>query len=79
MVALRGVGKAVQVDGIRDGAESTGIQTVRIEAPDARSLPAMLAPQVRQAMLHLSRNVRDRALAIWAYGLNGTTSQLDSS
>ncbi|MDE2221071.1 MAG: ATP-binding protein, partial [Gammaproteobacteria bacterium] len=63
MVGLRGVGKTVLLDRMRDDAEASGIQTVRIEAPEARSLPAMLAPQLRQAMLRLSRNAKAKALA----------------
>jgi hypothetical protein len=63
MVGLRGVGKTVLLDRMRDDSESTGIQTVRIEAPESRSLPALLAPQLRQALLRLSRNARAKALA----------------
>jgi hypothetical protein len=63
MVGLRGVGKTVLLDRMRDDAEANGIQTVRIEAPEARSLPAILAPQLRQAMLRLSRNAQAKALA----------------
>jgi hypothetical protein len=56
MVGLRGVGKTVLLDRMRDDAEASGVHTVRIEAPEGRSLPALLAPQLRQAMLRLSRN-----------------------
>ncbi len=63
MVGLRGVGKTVLLDRMRDDAEAAGIQTVRIEAPEARSLPALLAPQLRQALLRLSRNQKAKALA----------------
>ena len=63
MVGLRGVGKTVLLDRMRDDAEGSGIQTVRIEAPEARSLPALLSPQLRQALLRLSRNEKAKALA----------------
>ncbi len=63
MVGLRGVGKTVLLDRMRDDAEAAGIQTVRIEAPESRSLPALLAPQLRQALLRLSRNQKAKALA----------------
>jgi predicted transcriptional regulator len=63
MVGLRGVGKTVLLDRMRDAAEAAGIHTVRIEAPEGRSLPAMLAPQVRQALLRLSRNEKAKDLA----------------
>ncbi len=63
MVGLRGVGKTVLLDRMRDDAESTGIQTARVEAPESRSLPALLAPQLRQALLRMSRNERARELA----------------
>ena len=55
LVGLRGVGKTVLLDRIRDDAEAAGIHTVRIEAPESRSLPALLAPQLRQALLRLSQ------------------------
>lgn len=54
MVGLRGVGKTVLLDQVRKDAESAGMYAVRIEAPENRSLPAMLAPQLRQALLRLS-------------------------
>src|ERR1700730_11019911 len=63
MVGLRGVGKTVLLDSMRDAAEGAGIHTLRIEAPEGRSLPAMLAPQLRQALLRLSRNDRAKAFA----------------
>ena len=55
MIGLRGVGKTVLLDRMRDNAEAAGLQTLRIEAPEGRSLPAILAPQLRQALLRLSR------------------------
>src|SRR3990172_8461670 len=55
MIGLRGVGKTVLLDRMRDDAEAAGIHTVGAEAPEGRSLPALLAPQLRQALLRLSR------------------------
>ncbi len=66
MVGLRGVGKTVLLDRLRDDAEATGIHTIRIEAPEGRSLPALLAPQLRQALLRLSRNEKAKAMATTA-------------
>lgn len=63
MVGLRGVGKTVLLDRMRDDAEGAGIHTVRIEAPESRSLPALLAPQLRQALLRLSHNEQAKDLA----------------
>jgi hypothetical protein len=60
MVGLRGVGKTVLLERLRDEAEGAGIQTMRMEAPESKSLPALLAPQLRQALLRLSRNERAR-------------------
>lgn len=60
MIGLRGVGKTVLLDRMRDDAESVGIQTLRIEAPENRSLPALLAPELRRALLRLSRNARSK-------------------
>jgi len=62
-VGLRGVGKTVLLDRMRDDAEAIGLQTVRIEAPEGRSLPAMLAPQLRQALLRLSRTDKAKDMA----------------
>jgi hypothetical protein len=63
MVGLRGVGKTVLLDRMREDAEASGLQTLRIEAPEDRSLPAMIAPQLRQALLKLSRNEKAKAFA----------------
>ncbi len=63
MVGLRGVGKTVLLDRLRDDAETAGIQTLRVEAPESRSLPAILAPQLRQALLRLSRNEQAKEFA----------------
>ncbi|MCC7047093.1 MAG: ATP-binding protein [Alphaproteobacteria bacterium] len=63
MVGLRGVGKTVLLDRMRDDAEAEGIHTIRIEAPENRSLPSILAPQLRQALLRLSQISRAKKLA----------------
>lgn len=63
MVGLRGAGKTVLLDRIRDDAEASGIQTLRVEAPESRSLPAILAPQLRQCLLRLARNEQAKDLA----------------
>ena len=55
MVGLRGVGKTVLLERIRVDTEADGMHTVRMEAPEGRSLPALLAPQLRVALLRLSR------------------------
>ncbi|MCC7232493.1 MAG: ATP-binding protein [Bacteroidia bacterium] len=54
IVGLRGVGKTVLLDLIRDDAENSGVHTIRIEAPEKRSLPALIAPQLRKELLRLS-------------------------
>lgn len=85
MVGLRGVGKTVLLDRMRDEAESSGVHTLRIEAPEGRSLPALLAPQLRQALLRLSRQKQAaewaqrglRALAGFAKGLKVKYSDIE--
>lgn len=64
LVGLRGVGKTVLLDRLRMDAENSGIHTVRIEAPEGRSLPALLAPQLRQALLRLSQVAAARDYAV---------------
>lgn len=63
MVGLRGVGKTVLLDRMREDAEAAGLNTLRIEAPESRSLPALLAPQLRLALLRMSRDDRVKDLA----------------
>jgi hypothetical protein len=63
MVGLRGVGKTVLLDQMRKEAEESGVHTIRLEAPEARSLPALLAPQLRLALLRLSRVEKAKDLA----------------
>jgi len=54
MVGLRGVGKTVLLERMRTDAERRGTQTLRIEAPEDRSLPAILAPSLRRALRGLA-------------------------
>lgn len=63
MVGLRGVGKTVLLERIRLEAEGLGFHTVQMEAPESRSLPALLAPNLRRALIRLSRveTAKDRA------------------
>lgn len=63
MVGLRGVGKTVLLEQMRTDAEALGIHTARIEAPESRSLPALLAPQLRIALLRLSKVEKAKDLA----------------
>jgi hypothetical protein len=63
MVGLRGVGKTVLLDRMRDDAEASGVETLRMEAPERRSLPALLAPELRQSLLRLSRNEKAKDLS----------------
>jgi hypothetical protein len=63
LVGLRGVGKTVLLDRLRQEAEAAGVVTVRAETPENRSLPALLAPQLRLALLKLSRQAKAQALA----------------
>lgn len=77
MVGLRGVGKTVLLEQMRADAEAANVCTVRVEAPENRSLPSIIAPQLRLALLQLTLvgPARDkakralRALAGFAKGL----------
>jgi predicted AAA+ superfamily ATPase len=60
---LRGVGKTVLLNRIRLDAEARGIVAVSIEAPEERSLPALLAPALRTALLQLDRGKALKARA----------------
>ena len=63
LVGLRGVGKTVLLDRIREDAEATGIYSLRVEASENRSLPSILAPQLRTALLKLSNREAAKQLA----------------
>ena len=60
MVGLRGVGKTVLLNRIRTEAEDDGLQTLSVESLEGRSLPALLAPQLREALLAMSRSEHAR-------------------
>ena len=55
LYGLRGVGKTVLLNRIRLDAEARGIAGVKVEAPEERSLPALLIPALRATLLRLSR------------------------
>jgi AAA ATPase-like protein len=55
LVGLRGVGKTVLLNRIRLDAEARGIACVSLEAPEDRSLPALIAPGLRATLLKLDR------------------------
>lgn len=63
MVGLRGTGKTVLLDRMRRDAEAEGFLTLRVEAPENRSLPAILAPELRLALLSLSTKAKAGDLA----------------
>lgn len=54
-VGLRGVGKTVLLTRIAQETEARGFIVVQIEAPEKRSLPALLIPSLRTALLKLDR------------------------
>ena len=77
MVGLRGVGKTVLLNRIRQDAEHRGIHALRIEAPEERSLPSILAPELRIALIKLSNREAAKVLAQQALrGLAGFVGAL---
>ena len=54
LYGLRGVGKTVLLNRIRLNAEAEGLVSVPIEAPEGRSLPAILIPAMRSALIRMS-------------------------
>lgn len=55
LVGLRGVGKTVLLNRIRELAEETGYRAVFIEAHESKPLPALLLPHLRQLLIALDR------------------------
>ena len=67
MVGLRGVGKTVLLDRIRQHAEAEGNFTLWIEHVENLSLPSKLVPQLRIALLRLSSRSRAKDLTRRAF------------
>jgi hypothetical protein len=63
LVGLRGVGKTVLLNRLHNDAMAAGLVTVLLEAPEERSLPALLAPFLRIALLKLDRLAHGADLA----------------
>ncbi len=63
MVGLRGVGKTVLLNRIFLDAESRGFATVFLEAPEGRSLPGLISPPLRVALVKMSRGAAARDAA----------------
>src|SRR5579872_4428434 len=61
LYGLRGVGKTVLLNRIRADAEERGMIAVRMEAPEGRSLPGLLAPALRAALIRLDRMEQAKA------------------
>ena len=55
MVGLRGVGKTVLLNRLKNNAETEGLICVQFESPENRNLPAVIAPSLRVALLKLNR------------------------
>jgi hypothetical protein len=55
MVGLRGVGKTVLLNRLKNNAEEEGIICTQFESPENRSLPAMIVPSLRTVLLKLDR------------------------
>lgn len=58
MVGLRGVGKTVLLNRIREMSEAKGFHAMLIEAHEDKSLPALLIPPLRKLLLRLDSQVR---------------------
>ena len=62
MIGLRGVGKTVLLRRVQQDAEAQGMHVVFVEAPERRSLPALLAPKLRAELIALDRRHAASAL-----------------
>jgi len=68
LIGLRGVGKTVLLNKITRDAAGRGFATVVIEAPEGKSLPGLLVPALREALLRLDRGQQALTLAKRALG-----------
>jgi hypothetical protein len=53
LVGLRGVGKTVLLNKVRELAEASGYSVVMIESTESRALPELLIPALRQVLIQL--------------------------
>jgi hypothetical protein len=72
MVGLRGVGKTVLLTRIAQDAESRGFAVVTVETPEKRSLPALIIPALRSALLKVDRAAASGALVKKALSVLGS-------
>jgi hypothetical protein len=56
MVGLRGVGKTVLLNHLANEAEAKEFAVIQIETPEKRSLPALMIPALRSALLKLDKS-----------------------
>jgi len=75
LFGLRGVGKTVLLNRLQIEAEAKGLTTVLLEAPEKRSLPALLLPAMRTALLKLDRMVAGGDMALRALRALGSFVQ----
>ena len=69
VVGLRGVGKTVVLNQIRDIADELGVRSIQIEATEDRNLLELLIPRIQQALMAMDRGERvvagvKRAIAV---------------
>lgn len=55
LTGLRGVGKTVLLNEIARNAQQSGYRTIVVEAHEGKSLPALLAPYLRELLFELDR------------------------
>ena len=55
MIGLRGVGKTVLLNRLKNDAEYEGLICVQFESPENRNLPSILVPSLRTALFKLDR------------------------
>ncbi|MDO8693008.1 MAG: ATP-binding protein [Sheuella sp.] len=72
MVGLRGVGKTVLLNRLKNDAEAEGLVCVQFESPENRNLPAMLVPCLRAALFKLDRIAGTRDLVARAVKVLGS-------
>jgi hypothetical protein len=72
IVGLRGVGKTVLLHRIAQEAETRGLVVVEIETPENRSLPSVIIPSLRTALIKLDRMAATGLLVKKAFKVLGS-------
>ncbi|WP_274584074.1 ATP-binding protein [Neisseria leonii] len=63
LVGLRGVGKTVLLERLKEEFQTAGAYTIWVESPESQDFMAVVAPQIREVLLKLQQSEKAKHLA----------------